>query len=88
MAGCVAAIAGETGMLALEHVSGLFMVEGSEVPFDKGKFAPIVFGMAASATLARSDHQPITSVEALVCSQSFGNLRMAIEALEGGLTAA
>lgn len=50
----VAAVAGQRRVLAFERVTGLLVVEGFDVPLDKGKIHAVVFGMATCALLAGS----------------------------------
>jgi len=83
----VALVALQAGVLALEHISGLLMVERLGVPLDEREILPVVFGVAAGAFLARSGRDVVRGVESLVSLEAAGNLSMAFQTFEGGLTA-
>ena len=87
MRGVVALVAFQTGVLALQHISGLVMVERLGVPLDERKILPVVFGVAACAFLARSGRNVVGGVESPVSLEAAGNLSMAFQTFEGGLTA-
>src|SRR5262249_54840443 len=87
MRGVVALVAFQTGVLALQHISGLVMVERLGVPLDERKILPVVFGVSECAFLARSGRNVVGGVESAVSFEAAGNLSMAFQTFEGGLTA-
>ena len=48
----MALVAVYSGVLALKHVSGFFVIEGLDIPLDKGEVFAVVIGVAAGALLA------------------------------------
>ena len=48
----VAAIAGQSSVLALEDVTGLLVIEGLSIPLDQWKIFAVVVGVTTRAVLA------------------------------------
>ena len=84
--GEVAFIAAQTRVLAFEYVSRLLVVESLGIPFDDGEVLAVVLRVAAHALLARSRSDLIGSVQPLSIGQASGDLGVAIQAFEVGLT--
>lgn len=77
----------QSGVLALEQVTGFFVIEGLRVPFDEREFDAIVFGVAASALLAGSLGNVVGGVQSLVGGEAGGNLGVTLQTLERRLAA-
>lgn len=84
--GTMAAVAGEACVFALEGVSGLLVVEGSDVPLDERKVLSVMLRVATNAFLARARTQVVRSVQALPCGNSTSNFGVTSHALKRGLT--
>ena len=79
MLGRVAPVARQSGMLPFENVSGLLVIEGLQIPFDQGKIAAVVLGVATRAFLIRGRLRAVTRVQPFARRDSACNLRMAIK---------
>lgn len=87
MLGGVTLLAIHAGVLSFQHVSRLFMIERFGVPFDDGEIDAVVVGVAFDTFLAGARAQAVGEVQSLVSIEATGDLGMALEALEGGLSA-
>jgi len=65
MGGVVALVAGKSGVLALEQITGFLVVERLWIPLNERKIFAIVFGVAAGALLARSRRDVICRMQSL-----------------------
>lgn len=83
--GTMAAVAGEARVFALEGVSGLLVVEGSDVPFDERKVLSVMLRVATNAFLARARTQVVRSVQALPCGDAISNFGVTSHASKRGL---
>lgn len=61
--GQVALVAGQSRMLAFEHIAGFLMIELVRIPLDEGKIRAIVVGVAADAFLARPGGNVIRTMQ-------------------------
>src|SRR5690349_6119672 len=80
------AVACKAGVLPLQCVSRLLVIERLFIPLDQGKIFAIVFGVTADALLTRTRQKMIGSMQALALGQSLGDFSVAIQALEGRLS--
>jgi hypothetical protein len=62
----VTAFATESDMLAFKGITGLFVIELSQVPFDQSKFLSVVLRMAACTLLIQLGFDSIEGVESTV----------------------
>lgn len=85
--GAVAAAASEAGVLAFQHVTGIFVIEGLDVPFDQGKVFAVVFRMAARTFLAGTQRNVKCGVQAAVGRKANADLGMTLQALHRCLAA-
>lgn len=84
--GTMAAVAGQSRVFALEGVSGLLVVEGSDVPLDERKVLSVMLRVAPNAFLARARTQVVRSVQALPCGDAIPNFGVTRHAFKRGLT--
>ena len=77
--------AGQTRVSALEHISGVFVLEGLRIPLNERKFASIMFGVAAGTFLGQSSGDVIKGVQATLGSKPRGDLGMTIQTFQRGL---
>ena len=77
----------QSGVLAFQHIAGLFMIESPGIPLDEREIAAVVFGVAASALLAGAGRDVVARMQPLVSLQAAGDFRVAVQALEGCLAA-
>jgi len=75
-------------MLALEQVTGFFMVELVGIPLDQGKVRAIVIGVSAHAFLTGTSGNVIGAVQAFFGGDARPDVGVATDALELWLTAA
>ena len=73
-------------VLALEDVSGLFVVEGPRVPFHEREIFTIVFRVTARAFLAGACGDVVRSMQSAASGQASADFGVAIEALQRGLS--
>lgn len=83
--GSVAFPAFEPGVLSVQQVAGLLMVEILRVPLDDGEIQAVVIGVALGAFLAGTGADAIRRMQAVVSRETRSNLGMAVETPEGGL---
>lgn len=81
----VAAIATEPGVLALKDVSGLFVIEGFDVPLDQREIFAIVLRVTARALLARSRRNSVSGMKSPVRRKAGRDLRVAVETFQRSL---
>ena len=62
----VALGARQPGMLSLQNVTGIFVIEAFNIPLDQGKVFAVVLGVAAGALLAGTAGNVVGGVQALV----------------------
>lgn len=87
MLGGVAAIACQTGMLALQDITSLLVIEGLEVPLNQRKIKSVVLRVTTGALLAGCRVQVIGRVQAAPGAQAGCNLAVTVETLERRLAA-
>lgn len=83
----MALIALESGVLALENVSGFVMIKSFRVPLNEGEIFAVVFGVTAGALLTGSGRDVIGGMKPVVGVQAVGDFGVALEAFESSLTA-
>jgi len=85
--GVVALVALESGVLALENVSGFVMIEGFCIPFNEGEIFAVVFRVAAGALLTGPGRDVVGGMKPVMSIQAVGDFSVAFEALESSLAA-
>lgn len=84
MFGIVTAAASEPRVLALKHISRLFVIEGLDVPLNQGRIFAVVFRVATHTVLTGSRFQVIRSVQASPRCNAGRNLTVTIHTFEFG----
>ena len=74
-------------MLAFQHISRFFVIEGLDVPLDQRKVFPVVLRVASSAFLAGTGWDVIGSVQPLPRGEPCGNLGVTIQTFQRRLPA-
>lgn len=87
--GRVASVALQGGVFSLQLVTGLAVIEsgGRGCPLDEREVFTIVLGMALGAALAGTGREIVGGVKSAVVVQARGDLCVALQALQGGLSA-
>ncbi len=83
----VALVAIETGVLAFESVSRLFVIKSLDVPLDEREVFAVMFGVTAGALLARTHRNVVGGVQASMGGDARADFGMALHAFQGGLSA-
>ena len=83
----MALVALESGVLALENVSGFVMIEGFCIPFNEGEILAVVFRVAAGALLTGPGRDVVGGMKPVMSIQAVGDFSVAFEALESSLAA-
>ena len=86
MFGRMAPVACQSSVLPFENVSGLFVIEGLQVPFDQREIASVVLGVATRAFLIGTWPNAVAGVQASARSDPPCNFRMAIKAFKNCFT--
>ena len=82
----VTLVTAQPDVLAFESPAGLPVIETFKVPFCQREVFAVVLGVAGNAFHARSRLEVVGSVQAFSRPDAPRNFRMAIQALEGGLS--
>lgn len=77
--------AGEGGVLALEWISSLLVIESLDVPLDQRKICAVMFGMATGALLAGSWLEVVGRMQALFRRNARPDLTMALQTFQCAL---
>ena len=77
----------QPGVLALENVPGIFVIEGFDIPLDQRKIFTVVLGMAAGALLAGTARNVVAGVQSLMSREPASDFGVTVKAFEGSLTA-
>lgn len=83
----VALVAGQSRVLAFQHVTGFAVIEFVGIPLDQRKIRPVVVRVAARALLARSCRDMVGGVQPAFGRDARADVAMATDALELRLTA-
>jgi len=78
----VTAFAAQALMFALEHESGLLVVESGTIEFHDREVAAIVLRMASCTLLAGARRNRVSGVQPAMGSHAFADVRVALDALE------
>ena len=71
-------------MLAFQRVSRLHVIECFDVPFDERKILAVMIGVTTRTVFAGTRLNIVGSVQASAGRYSAGNLRVTVQATEGG----
>lgn len=82
MLGSMALLTFDCGVLSLENVASLLVVEGPCVPLDQSKIEAIVLGMALGTLLAGSGADAVREVQSPARAEAGRNFGVTVEALE------
>jgi len=76
-------------MFALEPITRFTVIKagGSRSPPHQGEILAVMLGVALRTLLAGGRIQAEGSVQATMCIQAYGNLRVTLQTLESGLSA-
>ena len=80
--GIVAFVAGQAGVLTFEQVTGVFMIEGLDVPLDQRKIFSVMLGVAACALLAGTGGDAVSGVQSPARRKTGCDLGVTIQALQ------
>jgi len=84
--GRVAFIAGKSGVLAFQNVTGLFVIELIRVPLNKREAHAVVIGVTSDAFLAGTRRYVIGAVQATLGGHARANVGVAADASKFRLT--
>jgi len=83
----VALVAVQSGVLALQRVSGFLVIKSLDVPLDQRKIDAVVLGVAAGALLAGAGRNVIGGVQSCMSREPDSNFGMTLQALQLSLAA-
>jgi hypothetical protein len=83
----MAFVAGHSSVLALEQISGFFVVESLGVPLDQWEILAVVIGVAAGTLLTGAGGDVVGRVKPLMSRNAAADFGMAIHAFERRLAA-
>lgn len=80
--------AGESGVLALERISGLAVIKFLRLPFDEREIQTVVLRVTASAFFTRTTLEVVRRMQATLGNYSRGDFVMAVQAAKCGFATA
>ena len=83
----VALVARQAGVLAFEQISGVFVIEGLDVPLDQREVFSVVLGVAAGAFLAGAGRNVVGGVQALAGREPGRDLGVTVQTFQRRLPA-